>query len=138
MQHRSGGAALTSARGSTAPTTAAVKAALAAAGINIPASTLSAAVSAIQRSAAAAADEGEFGEGGEVPELEGVELDAKALAKLEELEPEERQQLFTEYQNEASRKPIMNPSGWVFGRARTKVVDRLTGKGRADRRSSPY
>lgn len=76
--------------------------------------------------------------GGNVPELAGVTLDEKALAKLEELEPEERSALFIEYAIEASRKSIQNPSGWVFGRARTKVVDRLTGKGRTERRSAPY
>jgi len=74
-----------------------------------------------------------------VPELPGVLLDEKALAKLEELEAQERESLFAEYNIEASRKQILNPSGWVFGKARTKVVDRLTGKGRAERaRPSPY
>jgi len=82
--------------------------------------------------------EEDYGATGTVPELPGVLLDEKALAKLEELEPQERENLFAEYNIEASRKPILNPSGWVFGRARTKVVDRLTGKGRAERRPSPY
>mmetsp|Transcript_31481 Transcript_31481/g.61815 ORF Transcript_31481/g.61815 Transcript_31481/m.61815 type:complete len:516 (+) Transcript_31481:35-1582(+) len=85
--------------------------------------------------------EEDYGATGTVPELPGVLLDEKALAKLEELGPEERDSLFAEYSIEAARKPILNPSGWVFGRARTKVVDRLTGRGRAERaerRSSPY
>jgi len=75
---------------------------------------------------------------GTVPELKGVVLDEKALAKLDELEPEEREKLFVEYQLEASRKSIQNPSGWVYGRARTKVVDRLTGKTKSERRRGPY
>lgn len=73
-----------------------------------------------------------------MPELEGVTLDEKAMQKLDELDPDERAALFAEYSVEASRKSIQNPSGWVYGRARTKVVDRLTGKGRSERRSSPY
>jgi len=75
---------------------------------------------------------------GTVPELKGVMLDNKALAKLDELEPEERAKLFVEYELEASRKSIQNPSGWVYGRARTKVVDRLTGKTKSERRRGPY
>jgi len=74
---------------------------------------------------------------GNVPELKGVTLDASALIKLEELEEEERSALFMEYASEAAHKPIRNPSSWVYGRARTKITERFTGR-RKGNRSSPY
>lgn len=76
-----------------------------------------------------------------VPDLPGVMLDDSAVTKLQELEPEERAAIYSEYRQESQTKQINNPSGWIFGRARTKLLDRLTGKSRDQRittRSSPY
>jgi len=130
---------------------ATIVAALAAAGVRLPPAALSAAASAISLGtlggrgsssfASGAPSSGGRGSGsrGGAPELRGVDLDSKALSKLEELEPHERSDLFEEYEAEASRKSIQNPSAWIFGRARTKVVERIMGKGGwSSHRYSPY
>jgi len=55
-------------------------------------------------------------------------LDAKAQEKLAELEQGERDDVLYEFQQANTKNPILNPSGWVFGRARTKLIDKQTGR----------
>eukprot|EP00927_Polykrikos_kofoidii_P049262 TRINITY_DN43347_c0_g1_i1.p1 TRINITY_DN43347_c0_g1~~TRINITY_DN43347_c0_g1_i1.p1 ORF type:complete len:540 (+),score=73.04 TRINITY_DN43347_c0_g1_i1:41-1621(+) len=76
------------------------------------------------------------GPAGMISELGGVAVDADTLAKLEELTESEKRDLFAEFQIQTAITPIRNPSGWLFGKARSKVVSRLGGgKGQ---RSAPY
>jgi len=62
---------------------------------------------------------------GTVPELPGVTLDRHALDKLAELQPDERENLCKEFIVYNAHKGIRNPSGWIFGKARTKVLQRM-------------
>lgn len=71
-----------------------------------------------------------------VPELEGIHLDSAAYEKLEELDPEERTEVINEYFTASAETPIRNPSGWIFGKARSKLCVRHTGG--ASRWTTPY
>lgn len=64
----------------------------------------------------------------------GVTLDAQCQQKLDELTPEEKNALLQEFATANAGGSIRNPSGWLFGRARSKLVERVSGKSRF----SPY
>lgn len=70
-------------------------------------------------------------------ELPGVALDDVAYGKIMELTEEEKEDLLEEYHRQCQNEPVRNPSGWLFGRARTKVVERVNPK-RAYARAAPY
>merc|ERR1711904_414313 len=61
---------------------------------------------------------------GTVAELGGVALDTDAMGKLQELTDSERQELYAEFNQVKMIEGIKNPSGWIFGKARTKLVER--------------
>merc|ERR1719215_2380211 len=55
-------------------------------------------------------------------------LDPKAQEKLAELDQGDRDDVLYEFQQANSKNTIQNPSGWIFARARTKLIDRQTGR----------
>mmetsp|Transcript_69630 Transcript_69630/g.151506 ORF Transcript_69630/g.151506 Transcript_69630/m.151506 type:complete len:251 (+) Transcript_69630:374-1126(+) len=63
----------------------------------------------------------------ELPELPGVPLDGPCIEKLQELEPLERDELIEELRAKMDEGSLRNPSGWLFSKARSKVVARVTG-----------
>jgi len=66
--------------------------------------------------------------------LPGITLDEQAYSKLHELSEEDLGELIEEYFAENAKAFIRNPSGWLYGHARTKAVART----RAIQRASPY
>merc|ERR1711879_671330 len=70
-------------------------------------------------------------------ELPGVMLDQQAYEKLGELSEEDLQELLEEYNVENERNGVRNPSGWLYGRARTKAIARIS-PAKAVQRPSPY
>lgn len=65
--------------------------------------------------------------GEEIPELPGVMLDEECIKKMDELEPQEREDVIADFQAE---QEIRNPSSWLFSKSRARIVKRVTG-GRA-------
>eukprot|EP00927_Polykrikos_kofoidii_P066561 TRINITY_DN62143_c0_g1_i1.p1 TRINITY_DN62143_c0_g1~~TRINITY_DN62143_c0_g1_i1.p1 ORF type:complete len:605 (+),score=99.38 TRINITY_DN62143_c0_g1_i1:133-1815(+) len=71
-----------------------------------------------------------------VPELGGIVIDVEARSKLEELADSERRDLFAEFQIQSAMEPIRNPSGWLYGKARSIAAAKKSGgKGQ---RWTPY
>lgn len=71
----------------------------------------------------------------EIPELPGVSLDRSAIDKLGELGEADRKALLEEFTEEHRKSEIRNPSGWLFGHARTKLSGH-SGKGQSRQRRS--
>jgi len=57
-----------------------------------------------------------------VVEMPEVTLDASALDKVKELSEYDRKAIFDEFKAANAQQTIRNPSGWIYGRARTKLA----------------